>query len=165
MPDRTYKLIELVGVSDHDVSDAVRKWNGEQAAEEARAKSVFNGRAEQREAAINAWKQANPAPVVTVAQVADHVDHVAQVAGYDHVGIGGDLEGIETAPVGLGTVAGYPLLFAELIHRGWSDQNLAKLAGGNVLRVMRQTEAVAASMKNEPPAMATLQPRPADPWK
>jgi membrane dipeptidase len=147
------------------VSDAARKWNGEEAAEEARAKSLFNGRPEQREAAINAWKQANPAPVVTVAQVADHVDHVAQVAGHDHVGIGGDLEGIESAPQGLGTVAGYPLLFAELIRRGWSDENLAKLAGGNVLRVMRQAEAVAASMGNEPPAMATLQPRPADPWK
>jgi membrane dipeptidase len=58
----------------------------------------------------------------------------------------------------MNTVSGYPLLFAELIRRGWSDENLAKLAGGNVLRVMRQTEAVAASMKNEPPSMAALEP-------
>jgi membrane dipeptidase len=171
VPDDILKLtaanggVVMVNFYPGYVSDAVRKWNGEEAAEEARAKSVFNGRPEQREAAINAWKQANPASVVTVSQVADHVDHVAQVAGYDHVGIGGDLEGIESAPEGLGTVSGYPLLFAELIRRGWSDQNLAKLAGGNVLRVMRQAEAVAASMNNEPPAMATLQPRPADPWK
>src|SRR5438309_5774010 len=171
VPDDILKLtaanggVVMVNFYPGYVSEAVRKWNGEEAAEEARAKSVFNGRPDGREAAIKAWKQANPVPVVTVSQVADHVDHVAQVAGYDHVGIGGDLEGIETAPEGLGTVAGYPLLFAELIRRGWSDQNLATLAGGNVLRVMRQTEAVAASMKNEPPAMATLQPRPADPWK
>src|SRR3954447_6551495 len=164
VPDDILKLtaanggVVMVNFYPGYVSDAVRKWNGEEAAEEARAKSVFNGRPEGREAAIKAWKQANPAPVVTVAQVADHVDHVAQVAGYDHVGIGGDLEGIETAPEGLGTVSGYPLLFAELIRRGWSDTNLAKLAGGNVLRVMRQTEAVAASMKDEPPAMATLEP-------
>jgi membrane dipeptidase len=147
------------------VSDAFRKWNAEEAAEEARAKSIDNGRPEQREAAIKAWKAANPPPRVSVGEVADHVEHIAKVAGYDHVGIGGDLDGIESAPEGLGTVSGYPLLFAELIKRGWSDANLAKLAGGNVLRVMRQAEAVAASMKNEPPAMATLQPRPADPWK
>ena len=60
----------------------------------------------------------------------------------------------------MNSVSGYPLLFAELIRRGWSDQNLGKLAGGNVLRVMRQAEAVAASMKNEPPAMATPAPEP-----
>src|SRR3954452_23615314 len=101
------------------VSDAFRKWNAEEAAEEARAKSLDNGRPEQREAAVAAWKAANPAPRVTVADVADHIDHVAQVAGHDHVGIGGDLDGIEVAPEGLDSVAGYPLLFAELIRRGW----------------------------------------------
>jgi membrane dipeptidase len=147
------------------VSDAFRKWNAEEAAEEGRLKSLDNGRPEAREAALKAWKAANRAPRVTVSDVADHVDHVAKIAGYDHVGIGGDLDGIEAAPEGLGSVAGYPLLFAELIRRGWSDTNLAKLAGGNVLRVMRQAERVAGSMKDEPPATATLQPRPADPWK
>ena len=83
------------------------------------------------------------------------------------MGIGGDLEGIEydAAPPGMNSVGGYPLLFAELIRRGWSDENLAKLAGGNVLRVMRQAEAVAASMKNEPPTMATLKPKSADVWQ
>src|SRR3954454_24662434 len=171
VPDDILKLtaadggVVMVNFYPPYVSDAFRKWNAEEAAEEARARSLNNGRPEQREAAIAAWKAANPAPRVTVADVADHVDHVAKVAGYDHVGIGGDLEGIEVAPDGLGSVAGYPLLFAELIRRGWSDHNLAKLAGGNVLRVMRQADAVAASMKNEPAAVATLQPRPADPWK
>ena len=69
--------------------------------------------------------------------------------GFDHVGIGADLDGLgmDETPAGLNTVSGYPLVFAELIRRGWSDENLAKLAGGNVLRVMRQAEAVAASMK------------------
>src|SRR5437868_7505472 len=172
VPDDILKLtaanggVVMVNFYSAYVSDAFRKWNAEEAAEEARAKSLFNGRPEQREAAIKAWKTANPAPRVTVAEVADHVDHVARVAGYDHAGIGGDLEGIEAAPEGLGTVSGYPLLFAELIRRGWSDANLAKLAGGNVLRVMRQAEAVAASMKDEPPAMDRLQPWTAtDPWK
>jgi membrane dipeptidase len=65
----------------------------------------------------------------------------------------------------MNSVTGYPLLFAELIRRGWSDENLAKLAGGNLLRVLRQAEAVAASMKNEPPAMATVRPQVTpDPW-
>ena len=83
---------------------------------------------------------------------------MARIAGYDHVGIGGDLDGIgsDEAPAGMNSVAGYPLLFAELIRRGWSDENLAKLAGGNVLRAMRRAEAVAASMKDERPSMASL---------
>ena len=145
------------------VSDEVRKWNAEQAAEDARLKSLYVGQPEKRDSAMKEWTAAHPVPQVTVAQVADHVDHVAKVAGYDHVGIGADLDGIPyvDAPPGMNSVSGYPLLFAELIRRGWSDQNLAKLAGGNVLRAMRRAEAVAQAMKNEPPAMATLAPEPA----
>jgi membrane dipeptidase len=171
VPDDILKLtaekggVVMVNFYPGYVSDAFRKWNAEEAAEEGRLKSLDNGRPEVRQAALKAWKAANPAPRVTVSEVADHVDHVAKIAGHDHVGIGGDLDGIETAPEGLGSVGGYPLLLAELIRRGWSDTNLAKLAGGNVLRVMRQAERVAASMKDEPPSMATLQPRPTDPWK
>jgi membrane dipeptidase len=105
---------------------------------------------------------------MTVGDLADHVEHIAKVAGYDHVGIGGDLDGIpyDQAPPGMNSVSGYPLLFAELIKRGWSDENLAKLAGGNILRVLRQAEAVSASMRNEPPATARLQPLdPNNVWK
>jgi membrane dipeptidase len=81
-----------------------------------------------------------------------------KIAGYDHVGIGGDLDGIpyDEAPAGMNSVSGYPLVFAELIRRGWSDENLAKLAGGNVLRAMRQAEAVAASMKEVQPALSDV---------
>jgi membrane dipeptidase len=172
VPDDILKLtaanggVVMVNFYPAYVSDAFRKWNAEEAAEEARLKSLDNGRLGPREAELKAWKAANPPPRVTVAEVADHVDHVAKIAGYDHVGIGGDLDGIEAAPEGLGTVSGYPLLFAELVRRGWSDSNLAKLAGRNVLRVMRRAEAVAASMKDEPPAMDRLQPWTAtDPWK
>jgi membrane dipeptidase len=141
------------------VSNAFRDWNDARSVEQEREKQVMLGQPEAREAALKAWVAAHPAPVVTVGQVADHVEHIAQVAGYDHVGIGGDLDGIpyDEAPVGMNTVSGYPLLFAELIRRGWTDENLAKLAGGNVLRVMRQAEAIAASMAAEPPSMATLE--------
>jgi membrane dipeptidase len=144
------------------VSDAARKWNADEGAEEARLKALLAGRPKEREAALDAWKKANPEPPTTVGQVADHIEHIVKMAGYDHVGIGGDLDGIpyEEAPAGMNSVSGYPLLFAELIRRGWSDENLAKLAGGNVLRVMRQAEAVSASMKNVPPAMADIDTGP-----
>jgi membrane dipeptidase len=98
---------------------------------------------------------------VTVSTVADNIEHVVKIAGSDHVGIGGDLDGIPYTPQGLTGVQDYPNLFAELIRRGWSDQNLAKLAGGNVLRALRQAEAVAASMKNEPAALSDVDTAPA----
>jgi membrane dipeptidase len=142
------------------LSEPYRLWSAERAAEEARLKSLYNGQPKPRGAALAQWDKAHPAPTATVALIADHIEHVAKVAGYDHVGIGGDLDGIgiDEAPAGMNSVSGYPLLFAELIRRGWSDANLAKLAGGNVLRVMRRAEAVAASMKDQPPSMAVLEP-------
>ena len=142
------------------LSEPYRLWSAERAAEEARLKSLYNGQPKPRGAALAQWDKAHPAPTATVALIADHIEHVARVAGFDHVGIGGDLDGIgiDEAPAGMNSVSGYPLLFAELIRRGWSDANLAKLAGGNVLRVMRRAEAVAASMKDQPPSMAVLEP-------
>jgi membrane dipeptidase len=144
------------------------QWSAGKSAETARLSSLYTGQPDRRETGMNAWLAAHPAPRPDVGLIADHIEHVAKVAGYDHVGIGGDLDGIgfDEAPAGMNSVSGYPLLFAELIRRGWSDENLSKLAGANVLRVMRQAEAVAASMKNEPPATARLQPWSAtDPWK
>ena len=93
---------------------------------------------------------------VTVATVADHLDHIARVAGHDAVGLGGDYDGISgTGPVEMKGVDSYPRLFAELARRGWRDADLAKLAGGNVLRVMERVEAVAASQAGKPPIDAT----------
>ncbi len=97
-------------------------------------------------------------PKVTLAQVADHVEHVRRVAGVDHVGLGGDYDGNDTWPEGLEDVSGYPRLFAELMRRGWSDADLVKLAGGNLLRVMRAAEAVSTRLRTErPPSIATLE--------
>jgi membrane dipeptidase len=138
------------------LSDAVWQWGAEQSAEEARLKAIHRASKAEVEAGLKAWTAAHPRPPVTVANVADHIEHVAKVAGYDHVGIGGDLDGIPFTPDGLTGVQAYPLLFAELIRRGWSDANLAKLAGGNVLRAMRRAEAVAASMKDEPAALSDI---------
>jgi len=132
-------------------------WGREQSAEQARLKSLYSYDKARQEAELKRWVAAHAAPAVTVAMVADHVEHAAKIAGHDHVGIGGDLDGIDRTVVGLDGVEDYPNLFAELIRRGWSDENLARLAGGNVLRVLRQAEAVAAKMKDEPPVMARLE--------
>ena len=83
----------------------------------------------------------HPRPNATVKDVADHVEHIRKVAGIDHIGLGGDYDGTSELPDGMGDVSGYPLLFAELIRRGWNDADLRKLAGENILRVLREVEA------------------------
>jgi membrane dipeptidase len=90
------------------------------------------------------WKQAHPRPGSTLAQVADHIEHVRDVAGVEHVGLGGDFDGTAEVTVGLEDVSTYPALFAELLRRGWTEPDCAALAGGNLLRVLRSAEAFAA---------------------
>jgi Zn-dependent dipeptidase, microsomal dipeptidase homolog len=99
--------------------------------------------------AIDEWRAAHPAPHATLAQVADQIDYVRKVAGVDHVGIGADFDGITEVVQGLEDVSKYPALFAELARRGWSDTDLKKLAGENLLRVFAQAEAVSARLKKE----------------
>ena len=142
------------------LSEPFRQWNAARAAEEARGKSLFTGQPDKRKAAIDAWDAANPPPKAEIGIIADHLDHIAKVAGHDHVGLGGDLDGIpyDEAPPGMNSVSGYPLLFAELVRRGWSDKDLGKLASGNILRVLRRAEEVSASMEDVPPSLATWPP-------
>jgi len=143
------------------ISQAVWQWGAEKDAEQARLKSFHRNSKAEVEAGLKAWEAAHPRPPVAVSTVADNIEHIAKIAGYDHVGIGGDLDGIDATVEGLDSVDDYPNLFAELIRRGWSDANLAKLAGGNVLRALRKAEQVAASMKNEPAAMSDVDTAPA----
>lgn len=103
------------------------------------------------------WREQHPRPRATLAQVADHVEHVREAAGVTHVGIGGDFDGVEDLPDGLGDVSTYPALFAELSSRGWSDADLTALAGGNALRVLRDAEAVArAEQQSRRPSLARI---------
>ena len=105
-----------------------------------------------------AWLAANPAPRTTIGQVADHIDHLRDVAGIDHVGIGSDFDGGALLPDGLEDVAGFPRLLGELLRRGYSDDDVRKIAGGNVLRVMRGAEAVAARLQaTRGPSEATIE--------
>lgn len=105
------------------------------------------------EAAVNArieeWRKANPPPRATLAQVADHIDHIRKVAGIDHIGIGSDFDGIDSTPVGLEDVSTYPALTAELLRRGYAESDIKKVLGLNVLRAMRAAERVAAKLQKE----------------
>jgi membrane dipeptidase len=108
-------------------------------------------------ALLAAWEREHPPPRVTVAEVADHVDHIREVAGGDRVGLGGDYDGVAFQPEGLEDVAGYPRLLAELLDRGWSEAELAKLTWWNPLRVLRDAEAVARDLQaRRGPSLVTL---------
>jgi membrane dipeptidase len=153
--------VVMVNFSRSYVSNAYRLWSADEAAERTRLNAppfggLFIGQPEKAAAALADWRKAHPAPKVTLSDVADHIDHIAKVAGVDHVGLGSDYDGVDNSlPEGLDSVATYPALLAEMLRRGWKDADVAKLAGGNVLRVMEGAEKIAASMKAELPATAT----------
>jgi len=109
--------------------------------------------------AMAQWDAANPMPKATLADVADHIDHVRKVAGIDHVAIGSDFDGTDNQlPVGLEDVSTFPVLLAEMSRRGWSEADLRKLAGENVLRAMTQAERVAARLRRQrPPSTRTIE--------
>ncbi|WP_420125603.1 dipeptidase [Longimicrobium sp.] len=99
--------------------------------------------------AYDEWRSANPVPRGTTATLADHIDHVVKVAGIDHVGLGSDYDGVTSLPVGMEDVSRYPNLTAELLRRGYSDDDVRKVLGGNLIRAMRQAEQVAERLRRE----------------
>jgi membrane dipeptidase len=124
------------------ISREIRE-HGERAAAEQRTLTGTLGNAEAVRTAMASWRAANPAPEATLAQVADHIDHIRRVSGIDHIGLGGDFDGITSVVVGLEDVSTYPQLVRELLRRGYSDDDIRKIAGRNILRVLRQAETVA----------------------
>lgn len=140
------------------ISGAVARWNAAQAGAVARFNELYAGQPDRAKAAVDQWGKEHPQPKATLAMVADHIDHIRKVAGVASVGIGSDFDGIGSTPVGLEGVDKYPALFRELARRGWTDDELADLAGHNLLRVMRQAEQVAVQLqKQEPPSHATIE--------
>src|ERR1700722_15653089 len=153
--------VVMVNFAPGYVSDARNRWDADQAAERARFNSppyvgLYIGQPERAKAALADWEQKHPRPATTLAQVADHVDHIKQVAGVDHVGLGSDFDGIGDAPVGLEGVDRYPALLEELMRRGWTDSDVAKLAGENLLRVMAAAEKVSAKSRAARPASSMV---------
>jgi membrane dipeptidase len=139
------------------VSQEVADWE-KAAGEEGRRLEAQVSDTMERRRLTEAWVAAHPRPRATLAQVADHIDHVRKVAGVDHVAIGSDFDGFDHPPVGLEDVATFPQLFAELVRRGWSDENLRKLAGKNLLRAFRSAESTAARLQQEgPPSTRTIE--------
>ncbi len=150
------------------ISNDWDQWDADRTAEKARYSTppfggLYIGQPERAAAALAAWDLAHPKPWGTLAQVADHIEHIRNVAGIDHVGLGSDFDGIPEGPAGLEGVDKYPALLEELMRRGWTDADIAKLAGGNVLRVMAATEAVAAKLRGTRPASEAINPPAARP--
>jgi membrane dipeptidase len=133
------------------VSEEVRGWTVRQAGEKARIEAEHLGDPVGAKAELAAWETANPQPLATISQVADHIDHIVKRAGIDHVGIGGDFDGMDSTVAGLDDVSAYPALFTELARRGYSSVDLQKVASRNMLRVMRAAEDFAAAHRLDPP--------------
>lgn len=127
----------------------VTAWNALEAAETARLLQQMPNDEAGRKAGIEAWRKTNPVPRATIADTANHIDHIRKVAGVDHIGLGGDFDGITSVPEGLEDVSKYPALTAELLRRGYSDEDVKKILGLNILRVMKAAEGVSAKLRKE----------------
>ena len=128
-----------------------RQWGAVREGEKKRLETLWPADPEAVTSGLAAWDAANPEPKATVSDMADHIDHIRAVAGIDHIGLGGDYDGMDTGPVGMEDVAGYPALFAELARRGYSQQDLEKVASRNMMRVLKAAEAYAAAHRGDPP--------------
>ncbi len=155
--------IVMVNFAPQYVSEERAKWESDRAAEKTRYSAppfagYYIGQPERAKQALADWDSKHPRPVVTIAMVADHIEHIRKVCGVDCTGIGSDFDGIPTTPQGLDGVDKFPLLLVELARRGWTDDELAKVAGGNILRVMREAETVSKRLQaTERPSSKTIE--------
>jgi len=153
--DETLKLIGanggIVTVNFYPpyVVEAARQWSAARDAEQARAKALYRGDPGAADAALAQWDKQSPMPRGSVADVADHLEHIARLIGVDHVGLGGDLDGVDATIGGLEDVSSYPAIFVELARRGWSQGDLEKLSSRNMLRVMKAAETYAVAHRGD----------------
>ncbi len=162
VPDDVLRLVAagdgivMVNFLTFYVSEARNQWFAERAGEQAREQSppyagVYVGQPDRAKAALADWDHEHPKPVVTLQQIADHIEHIRNIAGIDHVGLGSDFDGMPDTPVGLEGVDCHPALLVDLMRRGWTDGDIAKLAGENMLRVMSAAEQVGARIRSRTP--------------
>jgi membrane dipeptidase len=140
------------------INENLRQWDARRTGEIARLRVVHLGNPDAAAKALEAWLAANPEPKSPLTDVADHIDHIRKVAGVEHIGIGGDYDGMPIGPVGMEDVTGYPALFTELARRGYSQVELELIASRNILRVMRAAEAHAAARAGDPPIETLITP-------
>ena len=133
------------------LNETRRQWGALREGEKKRLETLWPALPEEVTKGLAAWDAANPEPKATVSDMADHIDHIRAVAGIDHIGLGGDYDGMDTGPVGMEDVAGYPALFVELARRGYSQADLEKISSRNMMRVLRAAEAYAAAHRGDPP--------------
>jgi len=140
------------------VSPEVAEWNKRETAERTRLSGTIGADQDAINKALDVWRNANPAPRASLIQVADHIDHIKKIAGIDHIGLGSDFDGITSVPVGLEDVSTFPMLIAELFRRGYTDDDVRKIASRNILRVMRGAEARGrgSSVGNSTPVPLTI---------
>jgi membrane dipeptidase len=153
VPDEVLRMMPdngglvMVNFGSFFVSAEVVDWRGRGKGERTRLETVYPGDPDAVEAGVDQWLEENPVPKLSVADVADHVDHIRRIAGIDHVGLGSDFDGVGWVPEGLDDVSTYPVLLAELSRRGYTTDEIAKVAGLNLLRVMEDVERVAAELQ------------------
>lgn len=128
-----------------------RTWYSQWQAEEARLKSLHQGKPDMVKAALDEWEALNPEPQTMISHMADHVDHIKELIGVEFIGIGADFDGMPTGPVGFEDVGGYPAFFAELVRRGYSQAEIELISNRNAVRVLRAAERYAASVSDQAP--------------
>ena len=143
-------IVMVVGYPSY-LDEELRQWTASRAGEDARLRSLHQGDPQAVEAGLAQWEARHSRPEATVADMAAHIDHVRQVAGIDHIGLGGDYDGMESGPAGMEDVSGYPALFTELARRGYSQGDLEKIASRNMMRVLKAAEAYAATRRSDAP--------------
>lgn len=155
VPDEVLPLVKenngiiMVTYVESFISEERRQYYAERSAFQEKMESLYPGQPDSISQKTEEWDEVNEAPKSTLEQVADHIDHLRDQIGVDHIGIGGDFDGVSSLPLGLEDVSTYPDLFAELLKRGYSEEDLKKIASHNMLRVMRGAEETATKLQEE----------------